>query len=76
MLFSATEPKVQAHFCAHVSSVVGPLSVVTIHIFDWTKFNESNVLYQVGVFRADRENKMAALASDCLRHFWLLVCNS
>ena len=28
-----------------------------------------NVLYQVWVFRADRENKMAALASDWLRHF-------
>ena len=29
-----------------------------------------NVLYQVCVFRADRKNKMAALASDWLRHFW------
>ena len=28
-----------------------------------------NVLYQVCVFRADRKNKMAALASDWLRHF-------
>ena len=34
-----------------------------------------NVLYQVYVFRADRKNKMAALASDCLRHFWLLLWN-
>ena len=34
-----------------------------------------NVLYQVCVFRADRKNKMAALASDWLRHFWLLLCN-
>ena len=31
-----------------------------------------NVLYQVCVFRADRKNKMAALASDWLRHFRLL----
>ena len=31
------------------------------------------VLYQVCVFRADRKNKMAALASDWLRHFWLLL---
>ena len=31
-----------------------------------------NALYQVCVFRADRKNKMAALASDWLRHFWLL----
>ena len=32
-----------------------------------------NVLYQVCVFRADRKNKMVALASDWLRHFWLLL---
>ena len=31
-----------------------------------------NVHYQVCVFRADRKNKMAALASDWLRHFRLL----
>ena len=30
------------------------------------------VLLQVCVFRADRKNKMAALASDWHRHFWLL----
>ena len=34
-----------------------------------------NFLYQVCVFRADRKNKMAALASDWLRHFWLLFWN-
>ena len=34
-----------------------------------------NVLYQVCVFRAHRKNKMAALASDWLRHFWLLLWN-
>ena len=34
-----------------------------------------NVLYQVCVFRADRKNKMAALASDWLRHFQLLLWN-
>ena len=33
------------------------------------------VLYQVCVFRADRENKMACLASDWLRHFRLLLWN-
>ena len=33
-----------------------------------------NVLYQVCVFRADRKNKMAAMAYDWLRHFRLL-CN-
>ena len=34
-----------------------------------------NVLYQVCVFGANRKNKMAALASDWLRHFWLLLWN-
>ena len=34
-----------------------------------------NALYQVCVFRANRKNKMAALASDWLRHFWLLLWN-
>ena len=34
-----------------------------------------NALYQVCVFRADRKNKMAALASDWLRHFRLLWRN-
>ena len=32
-----------------------------------------NVLYQVCVFRADQKTKMAALASDWLRHFLLLL---
>ena len=42
-----------------------------------TKFDRKedlNVLYQVSVFRADRKNKMAALASDWLRHFLLWNC--
>ena len=34
-----------------------------------------NVLYQVCVFRADRKNKMVALASDWLTHFRLLLWN-
>ena len=34
-----------------------------------------NALYQVCVYRADRKNKMAALASDWLRHFGLLLWN-
>ena len=34
-----------------------------------------NVLYKVCVFRADRKNKMAAPASDWLRHFRLLLWN-
>ena len=32
-----------------------------------------NILYQVCVFRADLKNKMAALASEWLRHFRLLL---
>ena len=34
-----------------------------------------NVLYQVCIFRVNRKNKMAALASDWLRHFRLLFWN-
>ena len=34
-----------------------------------------NALYQVCVFRADPKNKMAALPSDWLRHFRLLLWN-
>ena len=34
-----------------------------------------NVLYQVFVFRTNRKNKMAALVSDWLRHFRLLLWN-
>ena len=34
-----------------------------------------NALYQFCVFLADRKNKMAALASDWLRHFRLLLWN-
>ena len=34
-----------------------------------------NVLYQVCVFRAELKNKMAALASDWLRYFRLLLWN-
>ena len=67
-------------------SVVRPSSL-TFHIFDFssetTERNltklyrkvDLNVLYQVCVFRADRKNKMAALASDWLRHFRLLLWN-
>ena len=54
------------------------------HIFDFSSEQNStkldrkqdlNVLYQVCVFRADRKTKMAALASDWLRQFWLLLWN-
>ena len=39
------------------------------------KKQDLNVLYQVCVFRGDRKYKMAALASDWLRHFRLLLWN-
>ena len=45
---------------------------------NWRKLDRKqdlNVLYQVCVFRADWKNKMAALASDWLRHFRLLLWN-
>ena len=38
---------------------------------DWKQ--DLNVLYQVCVIRVDQKNKMAALASDWLRHFRLLL---
>ena len=72
-------------------SVVRPSSVrrpsVNFHIFDFssetaeqnsTKLDRKQdlkALYKVCVFRADRKNKMAALASDWLRHFRLLLWN-
>ena len=64
-----------------------PWSLIGWHIFNFssetaernsTKLDRKqdlNVLYQVCVFRADRKNKMAALASDWLRHFRLLLWN-
>ena len=64
-----------------------PSSSVNFHIFDFssetaernsTKLDRKqdlNTLYQVCVFRADQKNKMAALASDGLRHFRLLLWN-
>ena len=62
-------------------------SSLTFHIFDFssetakrnsTKLDRKqdlNILNQVCVFRANRKNKMAALASDWLRHFRLLIWN-
>ena len=72
------------HYCDHALSVRQPWSL-TFHIFDF--FSETtdrnstkrdrkqdlNVLYQVCVFGADQKNKMAALVSDWLRHFQLLL---
>ena len=70
---------------AHRPSSVRPS--VNFHIFDFSsetaernsmkldRKQDLNVLYQVCVFRADRKNKMAALASDWLRHFRPLLWN-
>ena len=86
LFISEPEPKAQVHYCDHALSVVRPSSL-TFHIFDFssetTERNlmklyrkvDLNILYQVCVFRADRKNKMAALASDWLRHFRLLLWN-
>ena len=64
-----------------------PWSLIDWDIFDFsseiaernsTKLDRKqdlNVLYQVCVFWADRKNKMAALASDWLRHCWLFLWN-
>ena len=64
-----------------------PLTLIGWDIFDFssetteqnsTKLDRKqdlNVLYQVCVFWADQKNKMAALASDWLRHFRLLLWN-
>ena len=58
---------------------------LTFHIFDFSsetaeqnstklyRKQDLNLLYQVCVFRADRKNKMAALASDWVRLFRLLL---
>ena len=91
IIFSAPEPKAQVHYCDHALSVVRPSSVrpssLTFHIFDFfsetakrnsTKLDRKqdfNVLYKVCVFWTDRKNKMAALPSDWLRHFRLLLWN-
>ena len=65
-------------------SFVCRLSSLSFHIFDFSsetaernstkldRMQDLNVLFQVCVFRSDRKNKMAVLASDWLRHFRLL----
>ena len=74
-------------FSAHELKALSVRPSITFHIFDFssesaepnsTKLDRKqdlNILYQACVFRADRKNKMAALASDWLRHFWLLLWN-
>ena len=64
-----------------------PWSLIGLDIFDFSsetteqnstqldRNQDLNILYQVCFFRADRKNKMAALASDRLRHFRLFPKN-
>ena len=86
-IFSAPEPKAQVHYCDHVLSVVRPSSL-TFHIFDFSSETaEQNLTKTLQEGRSQRplpslcffvligKNKMAALASDWLRHFRLLLCN-
>ena len=90
VFFSSPEPKAQVSYCHSAPSVVRPSVCrpsVNFHIFDFfsetaeqnsTKLDRKqdiNSLYQVCVFPADRKNKMAALASDWLRHFRLFLLN-
>ena len=91
VFFSSPEPKAQVSYCHSALSVVRPSVVcpasVNLNIFDFssetaernsTKLDRKqdlNALYQVCVFRADRKNKMAALAYDWPRHFRLLLWN-
>ena len=81
-IFSAPEPKAQVHYCDHALSAIHPS--LTFHISNFSETAERNstkldrkqdlnVFYQVCVFLADRKNKMAALASDWLRQFRLLL---
>ena len=90
-LFSSPEPKAQVSYCHSAPSVVRPSvrrrPSVNFHIFDFSsetaeristklkRKQDLNALYQVCVFWADRKNKMAAPASDWLRHFRLLLWN-
>ena len=48
---------------------------VELNLTKLDRKQDLNVLFQVCVFRADRKNKMAAPASDWLKHFQLLLWN-
>ena len=67
-LFSAPEPKTWDIF--DFSSEYAERNSMKLY-----RKQELNVLYQVCVFRADQKNKMAALAFDWLRYFWILLWN-
>ena len=65
---------VQVHHCADHTTCPS-LTFSHFRLLLWNRWTKFNVLYQVCVFRADRKNKMAALASDWLKHFQLLLRN-
>ena len=78
-----SQPKAQVHYCDHALPVVRPS--LTFHFFDFSSeiaeristklVSKQNfyVFYQVCVLRAYQETKMAALASNWLIHFLLLI---
>ena len=55
-----------------LSSFLGQSEKQLIASLELDRKQDLNVLYQVCIFRVDRKNKMTALASDWLRHVWLL----
>ena len=81
----------KSHFLVHLSLSLKctvvitrcPSSVVNFSHFRlllWNRWTEFGVTWQEArdqrpLFRADRKNKMAALASDLLRYFLLLLWN-
>ena len=52
---------------------ISPLKPLKGNSMKLDRQQDLNILYQVCVFLANRKNKMAALASDGLRHFRLLL---
>ena len=60
---ASVRPSLTFHICDFFSKTAERNSTKLV------RKQDLNVLYNVCVFRADRTNKMAALASDLLRHF-------
>ena len=69
--FSETAERIQRNSTGSKIS----MSSTKFVFLGWSEKLVLNGLYQVCVFRADRKNKMAATASDWLRHFRLLLWN-
>ena len=79
---SAPEPETQVHYCDQALSVVRRSSLfkfATSLLKSLNKIQRKqilNVLYSVRVFRTDRKSTMAALSSDWLKHFRILLWDS